>query len=169
MCDGGGDTMRYSRLGAAAAPVMIVAAIVAFACAAAAVWPVAAGAEGALAIGKPADVASQGFAFGMISNVANTNQASDRALDLCKTAKGASKDARSTCQVVQTIHQQCAAVAMDPAKGTPGAGWAVANDKKTAESQALAQCYDTAGADRRSYCVISGSMCDTGAYRETGN
>jgi len=148
---------------------MIVAAVVATACAAAAMWPVAASADGALAIGRPPDVASQGFAFGMVSNIPNAGQASDRALDLCRNAKGASGDARSLCQVVQTIHQQCIAVAMDPAKGTPGAGWAVANDKKTAESQALTQCYDTAGADRRSFCVVSGSMCDTGAYRETGN
>lgn len=148
---------------------MIVTAVAATVSATAAMWPVAASADGALAVGKPADVASQGFAFGMVSNVPNVSQASDRALDLCRNAKGASGDARSVCQVVQTIHQQCLAVAMDPAKGTPGAGWGIANDKKTAESQALAQCYDTAGADRRSFCVVSGSMCDTGAYRETGN
>lgn len=158
--------MRHIRFGVfAGGPVVIVASV----CAAAAVWPVAASAEGALAIGNPADVASQGFAFGMVSNVSTSSQASDRALDLCRTAKGASGTARGVCQVIQTLHQQCAAVAMDPAKGTPGAGWAVAYDKKTAESQALRQCYDTAGADRQSYCVVSASMCDTGVYRETGN
>lgn len=160
--------MRHNNVGVRA-PLMIAAAVMATVCAVAVMWPVAASADGALAIGKPGDVASQGFAFGMVSNVPNAGQASDRALDLCRNAKGASGDARSVCQVVQTIHQQCIAVAMDPAKGTPGAGWAVANDKKAAESQALAQCYDTAGADRRSFCTISGSMCDTGAYRETGN
>ncbi|MHB8732316.1 MAG: DUF4189 domain-containing protein [bacterium] len=161
--------MRQMRFGRAGAPVMIAAAVVAVACAAVTAWPVAASADGALAIGRPADVAGQGFAFGMVSNVANTNQASDQALDLCRTAKGAGGDARKVCQVVQTIHQQCAAVAMDPQKGTPGAGWAIAADKKAAESQALAQCYDTAGSDRRSFCVVSASTCDTGMYHETGN
>ena len=162
--------MRHIRLGVfAGGPVVIAAAVVASVCAAAAVWPVAAGAEGALAIGSPADVASQGYAFGMVSNASTMSRASDQALDLCRTAKGASGTARGVCKVVQTLHQQCAAVAMDPAKGTPGAGWAVAYDKKTAESQALRQCYDTAGADRQSYCVVSASMCDTGVYRETGN
>lgn len=161
--------MRQMRFGRVGAPVMIAAAVVAVACAAAAVWPVAASADGALAIGRPDDVANHGFAFGIVSNVPNANQASDKALDLCRTAKGASGDARKVCQVVQTIHQQCAAVAMDPQKGTPGVGWAIAGDKKAAESQALTQCYDTAGSDRRSFCVVSASMCDTGMYRETGN
>jgi len=156
--------MRHIRVG-----VFAAAAVVASVCAAAALWPVAAGAEGALAIGSPADVASQGYAFGMVSNVTTMSQASDQALDLCRTAKGASGTARGVCKVVQTLHQQCAAVAMDPAKGTPGAGWAVAYDKKTAEAQALRQCYDTAGTDRQSYCVVSASMCDSGVYRETGN
>ena len=156
--------MRHDRFG-----VFVAAAVAASVCAVAAVWPVAASAEGALAIGSPADVASQGYAFGMVSNVSTMSQASDKALDLCRTAKGASGTARDVCKVVQTLHQQCAAVAMDPAKGTPGAGWAVAYDKKAAESQALRQCQDTAGADRQSYCVVSASMCDTGVYREIGN
>ena len=159
--------MRYSAL--AGVPVMLTAAVVTSVCAAAAVWPAAANAEGAIAIGQPADVASQGFAYGMVGNVQTAEKASQAALDSCRSAKGASGTARSVCQVVQTLHQQCAAVAMDPAKGTPGAGWSVAYDKKTAETQALKQCYDTAGADRKSFCVISGSMCDTGVYREIGN
>ncbi|HEV2283156.1 MAG TPA: DUF4189 domain-containing protein [bacterium] len=161
--------MRQMRLGRSGAPLMIAAAVVAVACAAAAAWPVTASADGALAIGRPDDVADHGFAFGMVSNVANASQATDQALDLCRTAKTASGDARKVCQVVQTIHQQCAAVAMDPQKGTPGVGWAIANDKKAAETQALAQCYDTAGTDRRSFCVVSATTCDTGMYRETGN
>ncbi len=162
--------MRHNRFGVlGGGPVLIAAAVVASVCAAEAVWPVAASAEGALAIGSPADVASQGYAFGMVGNVSTMSQASDKALDLCRTAKGASSPARGVCRVVQTLHQQCAAVAMDPAKGTPGAGWAVAYDKKAAETQALRQCYDTAGAERQAYCVVSASMCDTGLYRETGN
>lgn len=141
---------------------VVAAAVAALVGAAVAAWPAAALADGALAIGQPADVANHGFSFGIVSNVPNANQASDQALDLCRTAKTAQPDARKACQVVKTLRQQCAAVAMDPQKGTPGVGWAVANDKKAAESQALAQCYDTAGASRHSFCVISVSQCDTG-------
>ena len=89
------------------------------------------------------------------------DQASNQALNLCKTAKAAFGTARSACKVVPTLLQQCAAVAMDPAKGTPGAGWAVACDKKTAETDALKQCYLTAGSSRQSYCAVSVSMGDT--------
>ena len=155
-------TMGQMHGGAAGTRALIAAAVVSVVGAAAAAWPAAAFADGALAIGQPSDVANHGFAFGIVSNVSNSSQASNQALDLCRTAKGASSDARSVCKVVKTISQQCAAVAMDPKKGTPGAGWAVAYDKKTAESQALAQCYDTAGTGRQSFCVVSASQCDTG-------
>lgn len=148
--------------GAAQTRALVAAAVVAVVGAAVAALPAPALADGALAIGQPADVANHGFAFGIVSNAPNTGTASDKALDLCRTAKGASADARNVCQVVKTIQQQCAAVAMDPQKGTPGVGWAVAQDKKTAESQALAQCYTTAGTGRESYCVVSVSQCDTG-------
>lgn len=154
--------MRQMHGGAAGMRALVAAAVVAMTGAAVAAWPAAALADGALAIGQPADVANRGFAFGIVSNASTTSQASDQALDRCRTAKGASADARNVCQVVKTLRQQCAAVAMDPQKGTPGVGWAVALDKKAAESQALAQCYDTAGTGRRSFCVISASQCDTG-------
>jgi|SRR5215469_3988759 len=161
--------MRHIRFRAPAAPIMIAAALVAVGCAAIALWPVAALADGALAVGQPSDVAKQGFAFGIVSNVSTAAAASDQALALCKNAKAASGTARSSCKVVQTMHQQCAAVAMDPAKGTPGAGWAVGADKKTAEAGALKQCYLTAGSDRQSYCAVSASMCDTSMKVEHGD
>ncbi|HKX18637.1 MAG TPA: DUF4189 domain-containing protein [bacterium] len=154
--------MRQMYSGTRERRALVAVAVAAMAGAVVVVWPVAALADGALAIGQPADVANHGFAFGIVSNASNASQASDQALDLCRTAKTASRDARNVCQVVKTLRQQCAAVAMDPQKGTPGVGWAVANDKKAAESQALAQCYDTAGTGRRSFCAVSVSQCDTG-------
>ena len=160
--------MQRIRSCAAGAQIMIAAAVLATACAVGATWPVAASADGALAIGHPTDVASQGFAFGIVGNISTTAQASEQALALCRNAKGAAGSARSVCQVVQTLHQQCAAVAMDPATGTPGAGWAVALDKKTAETEAIQQCSLTAGSDRQSYCAVSVSMCDTSIPREHG-
>ena len=49
---------------------------------------------------------------------------------------------------------------MDPKDATPGAGWAVAEDKATAGRNALAKCMETAGEDRRSYCKVTHSDCD---------
>jgi hypothetical protein len=150
--------MRQVRLRTAGAPFVLAA--VAAACVAVTSWPVAAGAAGALAIGQPADVAGQGFAYGLTANL-NAGQASEKALDQCRNAKGAKEPARAACRVVGMLNRQCAAVAMDPASGTPGVGWAVANDKKTAETQALTQCRETAGAGREAFCKVSVSACDS--------
>src|ERR1700674_1170466 len=68
-------------------------------------------AEGALAIGLPNDVAKEGIALGW-----NTNSPTS------------------------SFHDQCVAGAEDPDPGTPGVGWAVAADKKTAQQRALAMC-----------------------------
>lgn len=147
-------------------PVLVAAAILVFAWTAFAVWPNAASAEGALAVGLPSDVSNQGFAFGMSANAPNTDRATQAAMDLCQTAKGASDPARAVCRVVRVLHRQCAVVAMDPQKGTPGVGWAVGPNVKSAQDQAIKNCYATAGADRQSYCVVSGSICDTGGTVE---
>jgi hypothetical protein len=143
-------------------PVLAAAAIVALTSTALAVSPGAAFAMGALAIGLPSDVSSQGFAFGISANDANPDRAAQDAMDLCLDAKGASSSARAMCRVIRTLHRQCAVVAMDPQKGTPGVGWAVASNAKTAQDRAMEKCYLSAGTDRRSYCAVSGSVCDTG-------
>jgi len=62
--------------------------------------------------------------------------------------------------VVQTFRNQCFAVAMDPKDATPGAGWAVADDKESAARAALAKCVATAGDDRRDACEVTHSGCD---------
>jgi hypothetical protein len=62
--------------------------------------------------------------------------------------------------VIQDYSNQCIAVSMDPAAGTPGVGWAVANDLLSAERQALGKCMDTAGPGRRAACVVDHSSCD---------
>lgn len=157
--------MRERRSMGQAGGAVLVAAALLTSVSAAAVWPSAASAEGAIAVGQPADVATQGFAYGMVGDLSTTDQASSRALKSCQTAKGASDSAKAACKVIQTLHEQCAAVAIDPAKGTPGVGWAVADVKKAAETQALQKCHDTAG-DRASYCKIAGSICDANMYRQ---
>jgi hypothetical protein len=119
-------------------------------------------ADGALAIGLPPDVVKGGFTYGYSNNNADANHAEAKALDACRTTKDAAKDVnlRSLCKVIQDYSNQCVAVAMDPAAGTPGVGWAVANDLLSAERQALGKCMDTAGPGRRAACVVDHSSCD---------
>jgi hypothetical protein len=120
---------------------------------------------GALAVALPADVAKSGFSYGYSNNNADAAHAQAAALNACRTTKDASNDAnlRSLCKVVLNYSNQCIAVAMDPAAGTPGVGWAVANDLRSAERQALGQCQETAGPGRRAACVIDHSACDGNA------
>jgi len=119
-------------------------------------------ADGALAIGLPPDVVKGGFTYGYSNNNADANHAEAKALDACRTTKDAANDVklRSLCKVIQDYSNQCVAVAMDPAAGTPGVGWAVANDLLSAERQALGKCMDTAGPGRRAACVVDHSSCD---------
>jgi hypothetical protein len=119
-------------------------------------------ADGALAIGLPKDVARQGFSFGY-SNNHPVSDARDIALKGCRENKGGSAQSKAICTVIQTYSNQCVAVAMDPVAGTPGVGWAVADDLRAAESKALANCEATAGPGRRAACKIDHSQCDGAA------
>ena len=127
--------------------------------------PATAATAGALAVALPADVAKSGFSYGYSNNNADAAHAQAAALNACRTTKDASNDVnlRSLCKVVLNYANQCIAVAMDPAAGTPGVGWAVANDLKSAERQALGKCEDTAGPGRRAACVVDHSACDGNA------
>jgi hypothetical protein len=123
-----------------------------------------AAADGALAVGEPADVAEQGYAYGFAVNVASSNEASTKALRDCTTeSPGVDKRAQALCKVVQTFKNKCFAVAMDPKDATPGAGWAVADDQTTAGNNALAKCQQTAGADRVKFCKVTHTDCDGSA------
>jgi len=123
--------------------------------------PHPAAADAAVAVGVPPDVSKSGYAYGRNINNSSMEEAKERALYNCHTAKDASEDARRLCIVVMTFSNQCISVALDPQAGTPGAGWAVAPTKGAAETQAMAQCVATAGANRRDACKISDSACDT--------
>jgi Domain of unknown function (DUF4189) len=122
-------------------------------------------ATGALAVGLPPDVAKGGFTYGYSNNNTDSNQAEAKALNACRTTKDAANDAnlRSLCKVLQDYSNQCIAVTMDPAAGTPGVGWAVTGDLLSAERQALGKCMDTAGPGRRAACVVDHSGCDGNA------
>jgi hypothetical protein len=123
-----------------------------------------AAAEGALAVGEPADVAAEGYAYGFALDEPTTDRASAGALRDCQTpTQGIDPRAQALCRVVQTFKNQCFAVAMDPKDATPGAGWAVADDKDGAARAALARCVATAGDDRRDACEVTHSGCDGNA------
>lgn len=143
----------------------LFAQIAAFGLLAVVLLPGLALAEGALAIALPADVAKQGFSYGYGTKHATTDEAQSYALRNCQSTRDATKDSklRSMCKVIATFHEQCVAVAMDPANGTPGVGWAIAADLRSAESQALAKCEATAGPGRRAACKVDHSACDGSA------
>src|SRR6266567_2287709 len=90
-------------------------------------------------------------------------EARQRALAGCRDVKNSTDAARSLCKILGTFHDQCVAGAEDPDAGTPGVGWAVAADKKTAEQQALAMCQAKSPPARRAACKVMTSGCDGSA------
>jgi lipoprotein NlpI len=122
-------------------------------------WSRPAAADGALAIGLPADVAKTGYASGYSYNAKTMDEARATAMDYCRKAPANNK-ARSLCKVIQTFSNRCVAVSMDPKAGTPGAGWGIGDDLRAAEREALARCEATAGPGRRAACVVQNSNCD---------
>ncbi len=141
-----------------------LAALLAILALAGTIGPRPAAADGALAVGEPADVAAEGYAYGFAVNLASADQAGTKAMRDCSTeSPGVDKRAQALCKIVQTFRNKCFAVAMDPKDATPGAGWAVADDKATAGHNALAKCMETAGADRRDYCKVTHTDCDGAA------
>jgi len=138
-------------------------------CAAATLAPLPAFAFGALAVGVPADVSKDGFAYAMQVNAPSEQQASDSALNTCRGTSTdpnvvvhsqSSAPARAVCAIVQTFSHQCAVVAEDPAAGTPGVGWGIAPTLDVATQQAMANCRATAGASRQQFCAVDSQSCD---------
>ena len=109
-------------------------------------------ADGALAAGVPDDVAKDGLSLFTEVNSATSKRAQSLAIAGCKTV--GSTTSKSLCKVVATFSNQCAAEAMDPQNGTPGYGWAVADNSADAKEQALAKCRATAGPTRQDACVV---------------
>jgi hypothetical protein len=126
---------------------------------AASLHPGPARAEGAIALGLPADVARQGVAVGWTVRQP-AGQAQAVALRYCRSASDTPLGTRELCLVVRTFVDACVAVALDPGDSTPGFGWAVAATKAGAEAAAMRDCRQTAGADREGFCRIDVSDCD---------
>jgi len=122
-------------------------------------WPKPSGAEGAVAIGLPADVAKSGVAMGYATKHPTRQKAEEVALQQCRTAP-APRRVQELCEIVQNFHDQCVAFAIDPATGTPGYGWAVEDTKEAASNAALQMCIDKSSASRRKFCKVTSSTCD---------
>ena len=135
--------------------------IVSLVLAASAIRPTSAVADGALAVALPDDVVKKGFDYGYVTDYSDADKADAQALKKCgdTTIDGV----RPLCEVIQDFKNQCVAVAMDPQAGTPGVGWSVAPDLRTAEAQALKKCESTAGPGRRAACAVDHSSCDGSA------
>lgn len=131
------------------------AAILAFSLATGPCW-----ALGAVAIGEPSDVAKEGYSAGISYNFKTPAEAEDRAYQECSTVASVSAETRKLCKIVRTFEHQCAAIALDPAAGTPGAGWAVAESLLAARREAVQRCEETAGTERRGECRVSAEGCD---------
>lgn len=119
-------------------------------------------AEGALAIGLPADVAKQGVAMGWVINYPTREEAHAQALRHCREFKDAAEATRGLCKVIEAFRDRCVAIALDPEYGTPGVGWAVAASQPTAERSAMDKCLATAGRDRQAFCRVTITRCDGG-------
>ena len=139
---------------------LLAAATVIAVLASAIMVPRAAMADGAIAVGFPADVVKSGFSYGYHVNAKTRGDARNGAFDSCRDNKVAPESARTLCTLVGSFKDECVAIAMDPKAGTPGVGFAIAADKETAEERALAFCTATAGKDRKGFCKIDASACD---------
>jgi hypothetical protein len=117
-------------------------------------------ADGAVALGRPADVSKGGVATGVSYNYDDRAVAQKRALDECRSSKDAPQSTRDLCKLITYYKDHCVAVSLDPKAGTPGFGWSVGIDKTTAEQEAKASCIATAGKSREKFCVVSLLHCD---------
>ena len=120
-------------------------------------------AEGAIAVGMPADVAQQGVAFGWVVGYATRQDAEREALKQCHNFKDAPESTRALCAVMRTFKNECFAIALDPEAGTPGVGWAILPTSQAAQSKAMADCRATAGSTRERFCKVTSARCDGSA------
>jgi hypothetical protein len=122
--------------------------------------PDVAKAEGALAVGIARGGIAKGYATGFSINQPTVKAARSNAVEQCKRTKSSNADAKSGCEVVVTFRNKCVAVAIDPQRDTPGAGWGVGTAQEAADSQALARCRAKAGSDRAEFCEVTDRYCD---------
>ena len=126
-----------------------------------ALFPRAADAFGALAVGEPQNLAD-GFASGWSTGQNSEENARSRAYEQCRDKADAPESIRALCKVIQTFTNQCVTIALDIEAGATGTGYAVAPSKQEAEDRAMADCRATAGS-RAQFCRVINGGCDGNA------
>ena len=125
--------------------------------------------DGAVAEGIAPGRVAKGYGISIRVDRPDKDTARADALAGCKkgpekTVAGAvnsgNEKARARCEVVTAFSNKCAAVALDPKDGTPGAGWATGDTQKDADDEALARCRSAAGSGRRDFCKVINQLCD---------
>jgi Domain of unknown function (DUF4189) len=122
--------------------------------------PTTAGADAALAVGLPGDVAKQGVAIGYAVNYDSREAAQAEALKRCRNFQDAPQATRDLCKIVENFRDRCMAIALDPEVGTTGLGWSVSKKQELAEEVAMERCTETSGKKRREFCRITYTKCD---------
>jgi Domain of unknown function (DUF4189) len=108
-------------------------------------WIGHAHAVGAIAVGVAPGGVQNGFTYAVSSGYSTEAEAEMNVLQKCRTTPQSNAASHSRCLLIGAFTNQCAAVAMDPKNGTPGAGWFIANDLATANRLALASCWTEPG------------------------
>lgn len=116
-------------------------------------------AHGVIALGLPGSVAKDGVAVGYSWNFETVEAARSDAMEQCLNFMDAPESTRALCKVSGDFSGQCLAVAMDPAPGTEGFGWAIADTQDEASDAALADCIDSDG-ENSDACVVQAEQCD---------
>lgn len=117
-------------------------------------------AAGALAIGEPADVPSEGLALSIARDYATEAEASAAALDACRKYEGVPASTTALCKVVRTFKYECVVTAYDPGPSTAGWGYGVGITRFAAEDEAMQNCRTRAGIDRAKFCKPNKPVCD---------
>jgi hypothetical protein len=120
-------------------------------------------ADGAVALGRPGDIAKAGVAIGISSNFDDNDRAHQAALEKCRANQDAPQSTKSLCKLIAYFKDQCASVAIDKKAGTPGFGWSIGVNKASAQREAMAVCKATAGKSRENFCENSIWYCDGSA------
>src|SRR5262249_18978026 len=117
-----------------------------------------AAADGAIAIGATS-APEDGVAYGAVVNSPTSAEARAVSLKRCRSYSPAPA-AADACASVSTFKNRCYALALDPKAGMPGFGWSLDRTKDAARQQALENCKNVAGEDRRDFCRVIESDCD---------
>lgn len=120
--------------------------------------PVGAQAAVALAIGVTGDP-NDGLAAGRSYNFKTEEEAARAAIKSCRDFKTALKASRN-CRLIGTLPKGCIGVAFDPKTDSTGMGWAVAEKREDAKSQAMENCRIAAPRDRAPFCTMDFLKCD---------